>query len=164
MRYILLAIVVVAVLAIVVPSVYKGLDVEGESHNASFTLSTPPTLVPEPAGSSGAVRTPVATEPPAAGGAALGQQVAARSGCTACHSINGSVLVGPSWKGLAGHEVTLTGGQKVTADDAYLHESIVSPNAKVVDGFQPGIMPQDFGTRLSEDEIQAVIAYIHTIE
>jgi cytochrome c oxidase subunit 2 len=163
MRYLLAAIAIVAVLAIIVPSVYAGLDVEGESHNASFTLAAPPTLAAEPAGSPGAQRTPTPAGPPATG-AALGQQVAQRAGCAACHSINGTKIIGPTWKGLAGHQVTLTGGQTVTADDAYLHESIVSPNAKVVDGFQPNIMPQDFGTRLSEDEIQAVIAYIHTLE
>jgi cytochrome c oxidase subunit 2 len=163
MRYLLAAIAIIGVLAIVVPSVYAGLDVEGETHNAPFTLSTPPTLVPEPVGSPGAQRTPTPAGPPATG-AALGQQVAQRAGCAACHSINGSKLIGPSWQGLAGHEVTITGGQTVTADDAYLHESIVTPNAKVVDGFQPNIMPGDFGTRLSEDEIQAVIAYIHTLE
>jgi len=160
MRYFFIAIVVTAVLALIVPSLYSSLEVEGESRNAPFTLSTPPTLVPEPAG---AQRTPRPTASPATGGS-LGQQVAQRSGCTACHSINGSQLIGPTWQGLAGHEVKLADGGTVTADDAYLHESIVSPNAKIVEGFQPNIMPQDFGTRLSEDEIQAIIAYIKTIE
>jgi mono/diheme cytochrome c family protein len=158
MRYFFAAIAIVAVLAIAVPSFYGAMDVEGEFRNASPSLSAPPTLAPE------APRDPNATPRPTATGTAGGQQIAARSGCTACHSINGSDLVGPTWQGLAGRSVTLANGDTVTADDAYIQESIVSPNAKVVEGFEPGIMPQDFGTRLTPEEIQSLIAYIKTLQ
>jgi cytochrome c2 len=160
MRYFLIAVAVAAVVAIIVPSVYNSLDVEGEHLNASPTQSEPPAPPPETTLAPGQTRTPRAT--PAGGGG--GQQVATRFGCTACHSIDGSTLVGPTWEGLAGRTVTLTNGSTVTADDAYLQESIVSPNAKVAQGFQPGIMPQDFGTRLTPEEIQSVIAYIKTLQ
>ena len=163
MRYFFLAAAIVLVVAIVVPSVYGGLDFEGEQRNASPSLSTPPTLVPEASGSPGAMRTPRPTASPASG-TALGQQVAARSGCTACHSINGTKLIGPTWQGLAGKNETLQGGATVLVDESYLRESIVSPNAKVVDGYQPSIMPLDFGTRLSADEISALVAYIQTLK
>jgi cytochrome c oxidase subunit II len=159
MRYFLLAVAVTAVVAIIVPAVYNSLDVQGEQLNASPTMSTPPTPLPE-TGDPSVTRTPR----PDPTGTAGGQQIAARAGCTACHSIDGSEVIGPTWQGLAGRSVTLTDGSTVTADDDYLHESIVSPNAKVVEGFDPGIMPQDFGTRLSEDEIQALIAYIKTLQ
>jgi len=158
MRYFFVAVAIVAVIAIAVPTVYNSMDLRGEFANASPSLSAPPTLAPE------APRDPNATPRPTATGGGGGQQIAARSGCTACHSINGSELVGPTWQGLAGRSVTLANGSTVTADDAYLEESIVSPNAKVVEGFEPGIMPQDFGTRLTPEEIQSLIAYIKTLE
>ncbi len=163
MRYFFLAAAIVLVVAIVVPSIYSGLDVEGEGRNASPTLSTPPTLVPDASGSPGAARTPRPATSPTTG-TALGQQVAARSGCTACHSINGTKLIGPTWKGLAGKNKTLQGGTIVLADEAYLRESIVAPNAKIVDGYQPSMMPLDFGTRLSADDISALVAYIQTLK
>ncbi len=48
------------------------------------------------------------------GDVSKGKQLSAQ--CIACHSIDGSTIVGPTWKGLYGHEVTLTDGSKVTAD------------------------------------------------
>ena len=46
---------------------------------------------------------------------AMGEQVARNAGCTACHSVDGSTLVGPSWKGLFGHEVQFADGTTATA-------------------------------------------------
>jgi cytochrome c2 len=103
------------------------------------------------------------TEP--AGGedlAAMGQELATANGCTGCHSIDGSAGVGPSWQGLFGHEVTLSDGSTVTADDAYIAESIHDPSAKIVDGFQD-IMPKTFAD-WSDEQINAIIAYLKTIE
>lgn len=85
-------------------------------------------------------------------------------GCTACHSPEGNISVGPTWKGLYGKVETLAGGVKVKVDEAYLRESIVAPNAAVVEGFQPGIMPQDFGQKLSAEQVRALIAYITTLQ
>ncbi len=101
--------------------------------------------------------------PPAAGEgpAGEGQQLASSLGCTGCHSIDGSASVGPTWQGLYGHEVTLADGSTVTADDAYITESIVDPNAKVVEGFQ-ALMPS-FEGRVTDADIAAIIAYIQTL-
>ena len=126
-----------------------------------------------------AERAGIKVEAPAAGGAApaggaaaggnandpvkLGQQVALQYGCSACHSIDGKVLVGPTWKGLAGHDVELVSGT-AKADDDYLKESILTPNAKVVKGFQPNIMPATFGTQLKPEQIDQVIAYIKSLK
>jgi cytochrome c oxidase subunit 2 len=93
-----------------------------------------------------------------------GKKVATQFGCAACHSVDGSKLVGPTWKGLYGSQVTLSDGSTVTADDAYLHESIVSPNAKIVQGFAPGVMPQNFGSQLSDKQIADVIEYIKSLK
>ena len=99
----------------------------------------------------------------------LGRSLAARNGCASCHSTGGGPgvgstnYVGTPWDGLFGREVVLENGSKVTADEAYLRESIIDPNAKIVKGFLAGIMPQGFGDRLSPEDIQALIEYIKAI-
>jgi len=161
MRYpIIAAVIALAVLAIV-PAIYSGLDVEGESRGAPATLATAPT---QEAQAGSASRTPRATATAATGGAALGQQIATANGCLACHSTTGATIIGPSWKGLAGSTRQLSGGGSAVADDAYLRESIVSPNAKVANGFQPNLMPQDFGTKLKPGDIDALIEYIKSLK
>ena len=92
-----------------------------------------------------------------------GAQLAQQYGCVACHSTDGSILVGPSWKGVFGHEVTLADGSTVTADEAYLRESILNPGAKIVQGF-PDVMPKNFGEQLTDAQISDLIAYIKTIQ
>jgi mono/diheme cytochrome c family protein len=93
--------------------------------------------------------------------AAAGQQLANENGCLGCHTVDGSAGVGPTWQGLFGHEVPLADGSTVTADEAYIHESIVNPGAQVVEGFAPA-MPS-FEGRLSDDQINQIIAYIKTL-
>lgn len=97
----------------------------------------------------------------AQGGPAAGQALVAQSGCAACHSLDGSKLTGPTWRGLFGSKVTLSDGTTVTADEAYLTESIVDPSAKVVQGFQAGIMPK-FG--LTDAQVKYIVAYLETLK
>ena len=85
------------------------------------------------------VGTPTATAT-AADPAAVGEQLATALGCVGCHTIDGSVLVGPSWLGLFGRTEQLSDGSTAVADEAYLRESIVAPNAKIVEGFPGGVM------------------------
>lgn len=47
-------------------------------------------------------------------------------------------------------------GSTVQADEAYLRESIVDPEAKIVKGFSAGIMPSDFGQKLLDADIQII--------
>jgi len=102
---------------------------------------------------------------PAAGGkAAEGKTIATAQGCVACHSTGGSAGVGPTWKGIAGRQTQLADGTTATADDAYLKESIVSPNAKVVKGFTQGIMPANYGDKLKADQIEALIEYLKSLK
>jgi len=93
----------------------------------------------------------------------LGQAVALQNACAACHTTDGKASVGPTWKGLAGHDVDLVDGSKVKADDAYLKESILQPNAKVVKGFAPNVMPQTFSS-LKPEQIDQLIAYINSLK
>jgi cytochrome c oxidase subunit 2 len=97
----------------------------------------------------------------AQGGPAAGQAFAAQNGCAACHSLDGSKLTGPTWRGLFGSKVTLSDGTTITADEAYLTESIVDPSAKVVQGFQAGIMPR---FALSDAQVKSIVAYLETLK
>jgi hypothetical protein len=58
-------------------------------------------------------------------------------------------------------QVSLSDGTTVTADEAYLTESILDPNAKVVRGFQAGIMPK---FTLTDDQVEFVVAYLETLK
>lgn len=98
--------------------------------------------------------------PSVSGAAGLGIQVADRQGCLGCHTTDGTILIGPTWKGLFGKTEQLEGGDTVTVDEAYLEESIKNPGAKVVNGFQ-NIMP---AVSLSQNELEALIAYIRSLE
>jgi cytochrome c oxidase subunit 2 len=92
-----------------------------------------------------------------------GAKLAKEKGCLACHSLDGSKGVGPSFKGLYNSRVTVR--QKgtlltVTVDDAYLRESIQVPAAKVVEGFQP-VMPTN--PDLTDEEVTALVEFIEGI-
>lgn len=104
-----------------------------------------------------------ATTPPdveeASGDAAAGEQLW-QTQCMACHSIDGSEGLGPTWQGLWMSEVPLEDGSTVTADEAYITESIREPNAKIHEGYQP-VMPE---FDLSDEEVANVIAFIQTLD
>lgn len=85
-------------------------------------------------------------------------------GCIGCHTTDGTPKIGPTWAGLFGHEVELADGSTVIADEAYLHESIVDPNAKIVAGFSPGVMPNTFDELLSDEQIGQIIAFIESLQ
>jgi len=95
-------------------------------------------------------------ESPAEAGARLFQQF----GCVGCHLPDGKGRA-PSLVGLFGKKVTLTTKQTVIADEAYIHESIVDPQAKVVAGYAP-VMPT-FKGLINEDGLAQIIAYIKSL-
>jgi cytochrome c oxidase subunit 2 len=97
----------------------------------------------------------------AQGGPVAGKALVAQNGCAACHSIDGSKLIGPTWRGLFGSQVKLSDGKVVNADEAYLMESIANPSAKVVDGYPDGRMPI---FNLTEDQIKNIASYIETLK
>jgi len=90
-----------------------------------------------------------------------GKALMEKFGCLGCHSTDGSVKVGPSFKGLYGREKHLEGGKEVTADEQYIRESIFDPGAKVVKGF-PNVMPTYKGS-MTDDDVAAIIAHIKTL-
>lgn len=118
---------------------------------------------PPPADTVAAPVSPTAdTEDLAAKGKALAQT--ALPACVACHTTDGSPLVGPSWQGIYGSQETLTDGTSVEVNDEYLRESIVDPNAKIVENFAPNLMPATYGDTISDADIEAIIAYIKSLQ
>jgi cytochrome c oxidase subunit 2 len=97
-----------------------------------------------------------AADSPAAAGEKLFQDLV----CISCHRDDAQARA-PQLKGLFGHTVQLQGGATVVADEAYVRESIVNPQAKVVAGFQP-IMPT-FQGLVSEEQLLQLIAYVRSL-
>jgi len=83
-------------------------------------------------------------------------------GCVACHSLDGSKKVGPSYKGVFGHDVEFVDGSTVKVDENYIRESIENPGAKIVKGYTP-TMPA-FKGLVNETEMNALIAFIKSLK
>lgn len=94
--------------------------------------------------------------------AQLGRKVYETKTCVACHSTDGSRLVGPSLKDIYGTEREIADGSRVFADENYLRESIMNPMKKVVKGYAPQ-MPAMRGL-LKDEEVNQVIAYIKSLK
>lgn len=89
-----------------------------------------------------------------------GEQLFVQNGCQGCHSLDGTDGVGPTHQNLFGRTETMQDGSTVTVDSAYVHESIVNPSDRIVEGYQPVMVPYDY---LSEAEIASIIAYLRTL-
>jgi cytochrome c oxidase subunit 2 len=84
-------------------------------------------------------------------GGADGEQLFTSMGCSGCHTLaaaGATAKVGPDL------------GKLKNADASFIRQSIVSPNAHIEEGFKPDIMPQDFGKKLSKDELDALVKYL----
>ena len=74
-------------------------------------------------------------------------------GCVTCHSTEpGKTVVGPSLAGI---------GNK---GEDFIRESIINPDADVTEGFPAGTMPQDYGQKLSEEQINQLVKYLLTLK
>jgi len=92
--------------------------------------------------------------------------VETRGGCIACHSLDGSKVIGPTWLNAWGYEVPLADGTKIPADDPaawdeYIRESIVNPNAKLHAGYPP--VMSSFAGVFTDEEIGWIIAYMRSL-
>ena len=92
---------------------------------------------------------------------AKGELLVKANACLGCHSIDGSKLVGPTWFGLSGSQVQLSNGSTVTADEAFITESILNPSVKIVAGFETQVMP---AYTFTEEELANIIAYLATLK
>jgi cytochrome c oxidase subunit II len=90
-----------------------------------------------------------------------GEKLFAEKACSTCHLPDGKGRA-PSLNGVYEGKVLLADGSTVTADDAYIRESILAPNTKVVAGYQP-VMPT-FQGQLTEEQVLALTAYIKSLQ
>jgi len=81
-------------------------------------------------------------------------------GCSGCHGANASVHA-PKLEGLFGKPVQLEGGGTVTADERYIHDSVMLPKKEVVAGYAP-IMPS-FQGQIAEEDLLDIVEYIKSL-
>jgi cytochrome c2 len=112
---------------------------------------------------------PTVTTTTAAGGgggggaAATGAKLFESLGCSGCHSLTGAKQTGPPLNGLFGTKVQLASGGSVTANEAYLLESILDPDKQIVKGFPKGIMSATIRPgSVPKDKAEALVAFIKT--
>jgi cytochrome c oxidase subunit 2 len=93
----------------------------------------------------------------------LGKKLFEKKGCNACHTVDGTPRVGPTWKSPDwGKEVQMSDGKMVVMDENYVRESIMAPTAKSRPGYPPS-MPS-FEGQLKPKEIDGLIAYIKSLK
>ena len=80
--------------------------------------------------------------------------------CMSCHSLTADADLAPSFKGIYGRTEKMSDGSVITVDDAYLRESIVHPDRKIVDGYDD-LMPEPI---LTDQEVDEMIQYLKTIK
>ena len=102
----------------------------------------------------------LAAQPEADDLAGEGRVLFTALGCSGCHAGSATVHA-PRLEGLYGRQVPLSDGHFVTADEAYLRDSILQPAKQVVAGFAP-LMPS-FAGLVGEDELQRLVAYIRSL-
>lgn len=96
---------------------------------------------------------------------AAGEAIVKAQGCLACHSVDGTKLVGPSFLNLFGHEQTVLRDGKpvtVTADEEYITRSIYEPNVEIVQGYPEGQM-QSYKGMITEQDIVRIIEYLQAL-
>ena len=90
-----------------------------------------------------------------------GERLFEQLGCSTCHLLDRQGR-SPSMRGLYGSRVQLADGKTILADAAYIRESILNPNAKIVTGYHPNVMPS-FQGQISEEGILQLIVYIKSL-
>jgi mono/diheme cytochrome c family protein len=79
--------------------------------------------------------------------------IGSQAGCSTCHSLNeGEVIVGPSLAGIG------------SRDEAYIRESILDPNAVLVDGYPADTMPNVWGDELSQGQLDQLVAFLLSLK
>ena len=90
-----------------------------------------------------------------------GEQLFEQIGCSSCHLTERQGR-GPNLRGVYGSQVQLTDGRFAKVDDAFIRESILNPNGKILQGYRPDVMPS-FQGQVSEEQILQLNAYIKSL-
>jgi mono/diheme cytochrome c family protein len=151
------------VAALLIIAMLTAVEVFGESHHvesaagessASATEQEPTTSVPTESGPS-ETTAPTETAAGPAGDAAAGKEIfttTAQPPCASCHTLaeaNASGTVGPDL------DQVLKG-----KDVAFIHESIVNPDAEIASGFTAGVMPSTYGEQLEDQQLADLAAFL----
>jgi cytochrome c oxidase subunit II len=94
-----------------------------------------------------------------------GLTILRNNGCLACHTIDGTDLVGPTFKGLFGSEITVLSNNvetKKKADENYMINSVYNPDADIVSGFNKGLMKSYKGI-ITETDLKIITDYFKTL-
>jgi cytochrome c oxidase subunit 2 len=94
-----------------------------------------------------------------------GLKIMINQGCNACHSSDGTKIVGPSYLNLFGEkQVVIRDGKEVTVtvDDEYIKRAIIDPNSEIVKGYPKGLM-QSYKEALSDDDLSKIIEYMKSL-
>ena len=94
-----------------------------------------------------------------------GYELIRKNGCIACHSSDGSRMVGPSFKGIWGETQTVITGREerqVKVDEDYVRKSIYDPGADVVKGYNTGLM-QSYKDQVSDEDVGLIIEYLKSL-
>ncbi|HEY0879400.1 MAG TPA: cytochrome c [Zeimonas sp.] len=134
--------------------------IEGTPGLAQATAAAPAAATKAASGASASSASTRPSSPLEA--AAHGAQLANELGCLACHSKGDDRVVGPGWAHLYGSQRPLADGSAVQADESYLAEAIVRPDAHVVRGYPPGVMPS-YETITTAEQRDALVAYIRSL-
>ena len=96
-----------------------------------------------------------------------GEELYRQYACSSCHSLDGSEGTGPTFKGLAGSTVTLTGGKRVKADAGYLEKAITDPDADVTEGYNAGLMKASidgFDLKSKPEDVRKLVEFIQGVK
>jgi len=96
---------------------------------------------------------------------AKGLKILKAQGCFACHSIDGTKLPGPTFKGVMGSKKTvlINGTEKeITVDKSYVASSVFEPRKEITKGFPPVML--DYKGKIKEEEIEYIVAYLKTLK
>ena len=91
-----------------------------------------------------------------------GQDIFNRMACNACHSVDGSLKLGPTIKSQYGKSIRHTDGSVVIIDDQYIRESLIDPLRYIAEGYTP-IMPS-YKPVLTDEDIENLIAFMKALK
>lgn len=136
---------------------------KGQSHiKDSYISNTPGTITETPFQNEDIYQDNIVTEEVAESG----KRILENTGCIACHSFDGTKLVGETFKGLYGKNMIVIEGSEtvqIVADDEYISRSIFDPGAQITEGYAGLIMPSYRGL-LDEEDVAQIIEYLKTLQ
>ncbi|HKI93056.1 MAG TPA: c-type cytochrome [Gaiellaceae bacterium] len=143
----------------------KTVTVTGQASTATVTVTTPAAATTAPATTAPATTAPTTTAPAttttaaAAGDPAKGKAVFTSSACASCHTFapaGSTGTIGPNLDTAPAADAKKAG----MALTAFLHQSIVDPNAYIPSGYAKGLMPANFGQQLSKTQLDDLVAFL----